>query len=68
MDENATMGERTKIRTALASMEVGDVISFELERLASVRTMASEYGLQAGRRYSTATDREARTITVTRID
>lgn len=56
-----------KIRPALIAMEVGNTISFPIERLKSVRTQASELGAIYERQFKTRTDRIARIIEVTRV-
>jgi hypothetical protein len=55
-----------KIRPRLENMKVGDIITFSIHRLKSVRTQASELGAILQRRYKTSTDRDSRTITVVR--
>lgn len=49
-------------------MEVGRQLAFPVERLNVVRTTASNLGISLGRRYITHTDRENRTVTVTRTE
>ena len=56
-----------KIRPTLYSMAVGATATFPISRLKSVRTQASELGIMFNRQNTTKTDREARTIEVTRI-
>lgn len=58
----------SKVRPALREMEVGDSLTFPIEGLKSVRAQASELGVVLCRRYATATDRETRTIKVTRVE
>ncbi len=55
-----------KIRPTLTQMEIGQKVSFPLEKLKSVRAQASELGLIMARRYSTSVNRQNRTISVTR--
>lgn len=62
MEEN-----NEKIRPSLLKLEVGETITFCIEKMKSVRTLASELGAIMNRRYQTRTDREARTITVKRL-
>ena len=57
-----------RIRPMLRDMAVGEEVAFPLERLRSVRAMASELGLISGRRYTTRTDRGGRRVTVTRLE
>jgi len=56
-----------KVRPLLVSLEVGDEISFDIAKLKSVRTQASELGVILCRRFKTRTDRENRIIFVRRI-
>jgi len=56
-----------KIRPLLVALEVGEEITFDVAKLKSVRTQASELGVILGRQYKTRTDRENRVITVQRI-
>lgn len=56
-----------KIRPTLANMEVGESNDFPIEQMRSVRAMASELGVIHDRKYRTRTNRQDRTITVTRI-
>jgi hypothetical protein len=50
----------------LREMAVGDQIEFPAARLTSVKSMCSTFGFQWNRKYSTSTNREKRTFTVTR--
>lgn len=56
-----------KIRPTLVALEVGAVASFDLFKLKSVRTQASELGAIYARQFKTWTDREARKIYVKRM-
>lgn len=56
-----------KIRPTLDSLEKGDKALFELERMRSVRVIASELNVLTQKRFSVHADRAARTIEVTRI-
>ena len=56
-----------KIRPALTALEMGDAVVFPISRLKSVRTQASELGAIFNRRFKTKTNRENKTITVSRI-
>jgi len=56
-----------KIRPLLVALEVGEEITFDIAKLKSVRTQASELGVILGRQYKTRTDRENRVIIVQRI-
>lgn len=52
----------------IRELPVGSSCVFGAERLYSARVQASNEGLKLGRRYKTSTNREARTITVTRVE
>lgn len=56
-----------KVHPVLANMEVGETVTFCIEKMKSIRTQASELGAIMNRRYKTRTDREERTITVKRL-
>ena len=56
-----------KIRPARVAPAVGDLVSFPISRLKSVRTQASELGAIYNRQFKTKTGRENHTITVKRI-
>lgn len=53
-------------RQELLEMDVREVREFPINKLCSVRSACSQYGLEWGRKYSTSVDREKRVITVTR--
>jgi len=61
MEENTQ-----KIRPTLLHMDVGDTLSFPIERLKSVRVQASELGAMFDMLFSTRTDRAERLIYITR--
>ncbi|EJW99301.1 hypothetical protein EVA_12593 [gut metagenome] len=56
-----------KIRPSLVALNIGEEITYPIERLKSVRTQASELGAIMKRRYTTWTDRINGTISVKRI-
>lgn len=58
---------QVKVRPALTDLEVGGEITFPITKTKSVRAQASDLGLILDRKYQTETDREKRTITVTRL-
>jgi hypothetical protein len=58
---------QVKVRPALTDLEVGEKIVFHISKTKSVRAQASDLGLILDRRYQTETDREKRTIVVTRL-
>ena len=58
--------ERETTKDEIKQMEVGQTISFPIERFAVIRTYAYELGLLFGRTYRTAIDKENRIINVYR--
>lgn len=58
--------KQLKVRTALTNLEVGETVSFPIDKTKGVRSQASDLGIILDRVYSTATNRQERTITVTR--
>lgn len=59
--------QKTSVRQTIIQLSVGESVTYDLERLKSIRTQASELGAVFNRKYTTKTNREARTLTVTRI-
>lgn len=58
--------KKVKVRPALTAMEVGEQLTFPIENTKSVRAQSSDLGLILDRIYKTETNRDERTITVTR--
>ena len=58
---------RKSIRSKLVNLPVGGEEVWDIMRLSSVRSMASQLGLSLNRVYKTSTDRDTRKITVRRI-
>lgn len=56
-----------KIRPVIMGLEVGETKVFPIDKMKSVRTQASEIGAITERHFTTKTDRDASTITITRI-
>lgn len=54
------------MRPMIEAMMVSETLEFPIIKLKSVRTIASELGAMHDRRYVTRSDREHKTITVTR--
>lgn len=54
------------ILAQLRALEVDEVITFPVQRMNTVKCLASTYGLIDGRTYSTSTNRADKTISVTR--
>jgi len=67
MDEKMRIyGERENVAEVLRNMEVGDVAVFPIARMTTVRVGGCNIGLELDRKYRTKTDRETRTISITR--
>ena len=63
------MEEKEKPKLAiLRDMEVGEMRQFPAEDMNSIKSMCSSFGFQWGKRFATTTNREERTIIVTRIE
>lgn len=58
--------KQKSVRQHLCEMEVGDVIRFPLEKVTSIRSAASAYSLEWDKCFETLSDRETRTVSVTR--
>ena len=56
------------LKNEIREMEVGQKLRLPLDRLAVVRTYASEIGLVMNRRYKTFADRETRSVIITRVE
>lgn len=61
------MDSPLNLRGTLRDMNVSDSLTVPLERLGVVRTTCAALGLELDRKYSASADRQARTITVTRV-
>lgn len=53
--------------STLRELGLNEAVTFPVERMSSVKTICTNFGLQWGKQFSTKTNREARTITVTRV-
>lgn len=51
----------------IAGLRVGESVTYPVERANTVKVTCSSYGLSWHKRFKTNIDREARTITVTRV-
>ncbi len=54
------------MRTSIKNMKVGESITFPIEKVRTIRVLASDLGLQYNRLYRTRASRQNRTITVIR--
>lgn len=59
--------KKKSIMPVLRDMKIGSKSVYPIKVMASVKTVCSTCGLQWGKKFSTQVDREAGTITVTRI-
>lgn len=64
MQPNATI---LKLKDAILSMAVGDVISFPIEKTVNVRVYASNIGITAKRKYKTSVNKAKETVCVIRL-
>lgn len=55
------------LRSSLIRLNPGESLIVSAEKVESVRSMTSTLGLALRRKYSTHTDRETQSITITRI-
>lgn len=51
----------------LKEMNAGEMRAFPIERYPSIRSSASQIGMVMDRKYTIKADREARTVSVTRV-
>lgn len=66
MINNSTISAGKPRRQVLLGMGIGDEEVFPLEKMSAVRTDCLRYGTEWGKTFTTAINRENRTITVTR--
>lgn len=59
--------EKENTKEEIKQMEIGQMVSFPIERLAVIRTYASELSLVMDRKYKTRADKGKRRIEVSRI-
>ena len=62
------MDGNMSITPVLRALDVGNSTVFPIDRLRSVRTIASEVGVMYNRKFKTSVNRADRTITVTRVE
>lgn len=58
--------EPTSVRGQLYQLKVGEKAVFDASRTSYIRNNCTNFGFEWDRKFSTSTDRETRTITVTR--
>lgn len=62
------MAEKKQMQPTLRAMQTGDKEIFPIEHTLSLRSIATNLGLTMGRKYTTKTNREARTVTIMRVE
>lgn len=63
---NSTISAEKPRRQILLGMGIGESYPFPLEKMTAVRSDCQRYGIEWGKTFATAINRENRTITVTR--
>lgn len=66
MTEKKKQSEPMSARSAIRSLGFDEALVFPIERLTVMRVYTSALGLQYDRKYHIRTDREKRTLTITR--
>lgn len=61
------MGKVMNDKERILALEVEGTAVWPIEKMTSIRSLASQCGMISGNIYETKTDREERTITVTRV-
>lgn len=63
-----TLQEKEKPMLAvLRDLEIDESHTYPIERMSSLKTMCTNFGVQWDKQFSTKTNRQSRTITVTRV-
>lgn len=68
MTETRKIQPQESLLGQLRNLEVGERLTVPVSRSSYLKTICTRFGLQWDKRFSTATDREQRTITATRIE
>ncbi len=63
---NRELTSTSSMRSQVIGMNVGDILVFSLNKMASIRSMVSQLSTELDRSYSTTVNRTARTLTVMR--
>lgn len=58
---------KKSLRGSLVRLSPGEQLTISVEKVESVRSLTSTLGLSMSRKYTTRTDRESGSITITRI-
>lgn len=56
------------ILTALRELELGESVTYPIERTSYLRSACVTFGLEWGKKFKTAINRDSRTITATRTE
>ncbi len=56
------------VLSSLREMAIGDTLTFPISRASYIYSVCNRFGFQWEKKFKTATNREARTITVTRTE
>ena len=62
------MAEEKSVRLQLYELALNENLVFPLDKLTTIRSACSTYGLMWNRRFETKTDKEERNITITRVE
>lgn len=55
------------ILTVLRKLEIGESVTYPAERTSYLKSACSQFGFEWGKKFTTSSNREDRTITATRI-
>ena len=67
MPDSNKKSVRKSIVQSLTDLDIGGIVRFPIVKMTSVRSLASQVGMQLDRKYTTATDRDTKTINVVRV-
>lgn len=61
------IGRNKSLRGSIVRLQPGEELMVSTDKVESVRSICSTLGLSMQRKYRTQTDREAKSVTITRI-
>ena len=67
MPDSNKKSVRRSIVQILRDLDIGGFASFPIVKMTTVRSLASQIGLQFDRKYTTSSDRKTKTINVKRV-
>lgn len=67
LETNKKMEEKKSVRGQLHELAIGEKVSFPADKTSYVRSSCTNFAFEWNRKFTTATDKVARIITVTRI-